>query len=80
MFVNVSTQRSGPPLTPFHTNIPPVRPAIYFYDTEGNPLAAESVVDVTGDLTVTEDGALTVLTDMEPLEVLTISTHGQGRW
>ena len=31
--------------TPFHVAIPPIRPAIYFYDTEGNPIAAESVVD-----------------------------------
>ena len=80
VFVNVSTQRSRPAPTPFHTDIPPIRPAIYFYDTEGNPIAAESVVDVTGDLEVQEDGALTVLTDMEPLGVLTVSTHGQGRW
>ena len=56
----------------------PVRPAIYFYDTEGNPIAAESVVDITGDLEITEDGALTVQTEMEPLGVLTISTHGRG--
>ena len=56
----------------------PVRPAIYFYDTEGDPIAAESVVDLTGDLAIQEDGALTVLTDMEPLEVLTVSTHGRG--
>ena len=78
VFVNVSTQRSGPPLTPFHTNIPPIRPAIYFYDTEGDPIDAESVVDITGDLAIQEDGALTVRTEMEPLEVLTISTHGRG--
>ena len=78
VFLNVSTQRSGPPLTPFHTAIPPIRPAIYFYDTEGALMSAESVVDVTGDLEVTEDGGLTVLTEMEPLGVLTVSTHGQG--
>ena len=56
----------------------PSRPAIYFYDTKGDPIPAESVVDLTGDLEVTEDGALTVLREMEPLEALTISTHGQG--
>ena len=56
----------------------PVRPAIYFYDTEGNPIAAESVIDITGDLVVQEDGGLTVLTEMEPLGELTISTHGRG--
>ena len=64
VFVNVAPQ--------------PVRPALYFYDTEGAPIAAESVVDVTGDLEVQEDGGLTVLTEMEPLGELTIATHGQG--
>ena len=78
VFVNLSTEASRPAPTPFHTAIPPSRPAIYFYDTEGNPIAAESVVDITGDLEVTEDGALTVQTEMEPLGVLTISTHGRG--
>ena len=56
----------------------PSRPAIYFYDTKGDPIPAESVVDLTGDLEVTEDGGLTVWTQMEPLEALTISTHGRG--
>ena len=56
----------------------PSRPAIYFYDTKGDPIPAESVVGLTGDLEVTEDGALTVWTEMEPLEALTISTHGRG--
>ncbi len=78
VFVNLETQPSGPPRSPFHTAIPPARPAIYFYDTEGNPIAAESVMDITGDLEITEDGALTVRTEMEPLGVLTISTHGRG--
>ena len=78
VFVNLETQPSGPPLTPFHTAILPSRPAIYFYDTEGHPIAAESLVDITGDLEVTEDGALTVQAEMEPLGVLTISTHGRG--
>ena len=64
VFVNLSTQ--------------PARPAIYFYDTEGAPIAAESVVDVTGDLEITEDGGLTVQTQMEPLGELAISTHGRG--
>ena len=78
VFVNRKTQPSGPALTPFHSAIPPIRPAVYFYDTEGNPIAAETVVDITGDLMVAEDGALTVRTAMEPLEVLTIATHGRG--
>ena len=71
VFLNLETQPSRPAPTPFHTDILPSRPAIYFYDTEGNPIAAASVVDITGDLEITEDGALTVRTEMEPLGVLT---------
>ena len=78
VFVNLSTERSRPAPTPFHSDILPARPALYFYDTGGEPLAAESVVDITGDLEVMEDGGLTVRTEMEPLGVLTISTHGRG--
>ena len=78
VFVNLETQPSGPPLSPFHSAIPPSRPAIYFYDTKGGLVAAESVVDLTEDLEVTEDGALTGRTEMEPLGALTISTHGRG--
>ena len=78
VFVNLSIEASRPPLSPFHTDILPSRPVIYFYDTEGNPIDPESVVDITGDLEITEDGALTVQTEMEPLGVLTISTHGRG--
>ena len=78
VFVNLSTERSRPAPTPFHSDILPARPVLYFYGTEGEPLAAESVVDVTGDLEVMEDGGLTVQTEMEPLGVLTIATHGRG--
>ena len=56
----------------------PSRPAIYFYDTKGDPIPAESVVDLTGDLEVTEDGGLTVWwTEMEPLEALTPPHYSQ---
>ena len=78
VFVNRFTQPSGPGPTPFHAVIPPSRPTLYFYDKEGHPIDPESVVDVTGDLEITEDGALTVRTEMEPLGELTISTHGRG--
>ena len=64
VFVNVGTH--------------PIRPALYFYDKEGNLIAAESVVDITDDLEIQEDGSLSVLTAMEPLGELTIATHGQG--
>ena len=40
VFVNLSSEASRPAPTPFHTAILPSRPAIYFYDTEGNPIAA----------------------------------------
>ena len=56
----------------------PIRPAIYFYDQQGHLIDPDSVVDITGDLEVAEDGSLSVLTEMEPLGVLTISTHGRG--
>ena len=56
----------------------PIRPALYFYDQEGEPIAVKSVVDVTPDLEILEDGALGVRTAMEPLGELTISTHGRG--
>ena len=78
VFLNLSIQPSGPPISPFHSPILPSRPEIYFYDTEGNPIAPASLVDLTDDLEVTEDGALRVRTEMEPLGVLTISTHGRG--
>ena len=45
----------------------PIRLGLYFYDKEGNPIAAESVVDVTGDLEVAEDGALSTGMAIEPL-------------
>ena len=77
VFMNLETQPSGPALTPFHRAIPPIRPVLYFYDQEGRLMAPESVVDLTGDLETTEEGALTVRTPMEPLGERT-STHGRG--
>ena len=64
VFVNVATH--------------PIRLGLDFYNKEGNPIAAETVVDITEDLEITEDGSLSVRTEMEPLGELTISTHGQG--
>ena len=78
VFVNLSIEASRPPLSPFQTDIFPSRPAIFFYDTEGNPIDPASLVDLTDDLEVTADGALTLSSEMEPLGVLTISTHGRG--
>ena len=56
----------------------PIRPALYFYDQEGNPIDPEAMVDLTEELEVAEDGSLTAQTEMEPLGELTISTHGRG--
>ena len=78
VFVNVSPRPSGPGPTPYHATISPSRPALYFYDQEGNLMDPASVVDLTGDLEVTGDGALSIQTEMEPLGELTISTHGRG--
>ena len=54
------------------------RHALYFYDQEGHLMDPSSVVDLTGDLEVTGDGALSIQAEMEPLGELTISTHGRG--
>ena len=56
----------------------PSRPALYFYDQQGHLIDPDSVVDLTGDLEITEDGSLSVLSEMEPLGKLTIATHGRG--
>ena len=56
----------------------PIRPALSFYDQEGHLIAAESGVDIMGDLEIQEDGSLSIQRAMEPLGELTISTHGQG--
>ena len=61
-----------------NTGASAIRPAIYFFDTGGNPIDAESVVDVSGDLEVHEDGALGIRTELPPLGERTISTHGRG--
>ena len=56
----------------------PIRPMIHFYNKEGHLIPGESIVDVRGDLESQQDGSITIRTKMEPLEDLTISTHGQG--
>ena len=66
VFVNVATH--------------PIRLGLDFYDKEGNPIAAETVVDVTEDLEITEDGSLSVRTAMEPLGELTIRPTARERW
>ena len=56
-----------------------VDPALYFYDPRGERIAADSVVDLTGEgLEVGADGALTLQDEIPPLGARTISTHGLG--
>ena len=61
-----------------NVGIEPIRPSFHFFDQEGDPIAAESVVDLARNLEVRGDGALTVRTDVEPLGELALSTHGRG--
>ncbi len=56
----------------------PVHPSIYFYDQAGDPIAAESLVDITEELEVGDDGALSPRTAINPLGELTIATDGRG--
>ena len=56
----------------------PVRPTLYFYDQQGEPIAVESLLDIGSDLEIQNDGGLTIWTETEPLGVLTIPTHGRG--
>ncbi len=77
VLVNVSIRPSRP-AGPFTPPIPPTRPSLYFYDRAGERLAAQSVVEVTGELEVAEDGGLTIQSEMQPLQAVTISTHGRG--
>ena len=59
----------------------PIRPAVYFYDKEGNPIDPESVVDLTGDLEVQEDGALSVQSRRwRPWENSRFQPTAKGNW
>ena len=78
VFVNLSTRPSGPGPPPIIRSFFRPDPSSTFYDKEGNLIDPESMVDLTGDLEVTEDGALSIHSEMGPLEELTISTHGRG--
>ena len=55
-----------------------VTPVVRFYDSMGNPISADAVVNVSEDLELAEDGALSVTAGIPPLGERTISTHGQG--
>ena len=55
-----------------------VTPVVRFYSSKGDPISADLLLDVTGDLDVTADGALAVTAGIPPLAARTISTHGRG--
>ena len=55
------------------------QPEIYFYNTMGGLIDAETVLDVMGEgLEITSDGALTVPNAIPSLGEVTIPTHGMG--
>ena len=78
VMVNVETRPSGRGPTPFHPTVPESRPVIYFYDREGYLIDPTTVVDLTEELEVGDDGGLTLEAAMEPLGELTVATHGRG--
>ena len=53
-------------------------PTLFFYDPKGNSIAGDSVVKLTSDLSLTDEGALTIATKIKPLGERTISTTGEG--
>lgn len=53
-------------------------PTLSFFDPKGNTIAGDSVVNLTGDLALTDEGALTIRTKIKPLGERTISTTGEG--
>lgn len=56
----------------------PIQPLVYFYDTAGELIDPESLVDVTGNLHATDFGALTLQSELPSLGEVTISTNGMG--
>ena len=55
-----------------------VTPVVRFYSSAGDPISADSVVDVTEDMELMTDGALSITRAIPPLGERTISTHGEG--
>ena len=53
-------------------------PTLFFYDPMGDSIAGDSVVNLTGDLALTDEGDLTTATKIQPLGERTISTTGEG--
>ena len=53
-------------------------PAVFFYNQMGEQIDAGMVVDLVGDLMVTEDGGVAPAMGLNGLGEITISTHGRG--
>ena len=56
----------------------PIQPLVYFYGRDGGLIDPGSMVDVMGNLTTTDFGALTLRSELPSLGEVTISTHGMG--
>ena len=55
-----------------------IYPAVFFYDQMGEQIDAGRVVDLIGDLMITEDGGVAPARGLNGLGEITISTHGRG--
>ena len=75
-FANGASIRSD--LVIVNVSATPIRPALYFFDKEGDLIAPASVVNLGADQRVRVDGSLTMRAEIEPLGELTVSTHGRG--
>ena len=56
----------------------PIQPLVFFYDTLGELIDPESLVDVADDLQATVFGGLTPMSEIPSLGEVTISTNGMG--
>ena len=56
----------------------PIQPLVYFYGRDGGLIDPGSMVDVMGNLTTTDFGALTLQSELPSLGEITISTNGMG--
>ena len=55
-----------------------IYPAVFFYNQMGEQIDAGMVVDLGGDLVLTEDGGVAPAMGLKGLGEITISTHGRG--
>ena len=55
-----------------------IYPAVFFYNQMGEQIDAGMVVDLVGDLMITEDGGVAPAMGLKGLGEITLSTHGRG--